>query len=421
MLLSHKTSIKVNSVYSNYIGHMCYAAYKLWNTCNYERIHYKELALPEGVNYPDWYYQKAYHKNGLWYKQLPAQSSQEVCKLLDKAWKSFYKLQKTGKIENPNPPRFKHNPMAITYMQMGIVHDKGSSSVRLSLSRTFKRYMSDTYGTRIEFIYLENKLFKGMDVIKQIKIYPPVKGKCDIIVVYEVQDVKPFADNNKYLSIDLGIHNFITCMNSSTGENFIVGRKYLALCNYYAKEISRVQGQWYLQQSSRGIKYPKSSKHINRLYKNRNNAILDYLHKITRYVVSYCRDNDIHTLVIGDITNIRKGKDYGNITNQKLHALPYKKLYIMLKYKCELEGIRFVMQKEAYSSQCSPFASEVSSKYANPSSRVHRGLYKDNGCVFNADAVGAYNILRLYLARQNKKVDIIPSEIKPTYVTKVAV
>ena len=45
MLLSHKTSIKISQEYSNIIGHMCYAASKLWNICNYERHHYKELGV----------------------------------------------------------------------------------------------------------------------------------------------------------------------------------------------------------------------------------------------------------------------------------------------------------------------------------------------------------------------------------------
>mgnify|MGYP000485422318 CR=1 FL=1 len=45
MLLSHKTSIRISQEYSNIIGHMCYAASKLWNVCNYERHHYKELGL----------------------------------------------------------------------------------------------------------------------------------------------------------------------------------------------------------------------------------------------------------------------------------------------------------------------------------------------------------------------------------------
>ena len=59
MLLSHRTSVKIQPEYSNIIGHMCYAASKLWNICNYERRHYKELGLEK---YPDWYYQKKYIK-----------------------------------------------------------------------------------------------------------------------------------------------------------------------------------------------------------------------------------------------------------------------------------------------------------------------------------------------------------------------
>ena len=45
MLLSKKTSIKVSQEYANVIGHMCYAASKLWNVCNYERQHYKEMEI----------------------------------------------------------------------------------------------------------------------------------------------------------------------------------------------------------------------------------------------------------------------------------------------------------------------------------------------------------------------------------------
>ena len=114
MLLSRRSSIKFTEDQANFIGHMCYAASKLWNVCNYERYHYKELGLEQ---YPDWYYQKKVHKNELWYKQLPAQTAQEVCKQLDKAWKSFYALKKSGGIQAPKPPRFKKENIPVAYMQ----------------------------------------------------------------------------------------------------------------------------------------------------------------------------------------------------------------------------------------------------------------------------------------------------------------
>ena len=46
MLLSHKASIKISQEYSNIIGHMCYAASKLWNICNYEQRRRSSRQLP---------------------------------------------------------------------------------------------------------------------------------------------------------------------------------------------------------------------------------------------------------------------------------------------------------------------------------------------------------------------------------------
>jgi len=418
MLLVHKTTIKVNKTYSNIIGHMCYAAYKLWNICNYERFHYKELGL---TDYPNWYYQKKVHKSDLWFKQLPSQTAQEVCKTLDKSWKSFYKLQKSDGVKNPNPPRFKYDGIAITYMQNAIVHKEGSSKVRLTLSKSLKEHMSNVYNIHENFLYLENQIFKSMDVIKQIKIYPPRNGKCDVIVIYEVPNVEVLSDNGNYLSIDIGVHNFLTCLNSSTGESFIVGRKYLSICQYYYKEIARVQSQWYQIQSVKGIKHPKTSRHIQRLIAKKNNVILDYLYKMTHYIVTYCKKNAINTVIVGDITGIRENKYMGHVGNQNFHALPYKKVVDMLKYKFALEGIRFVTRKEAYSSQCSPFSDTVCKETATPEKRITRGLYADKGITWNADCVGAYNILRLYLSDQKKMVTLPPYEIKSPYIAKVAV
>ena len=324
MLLSHRTSVNIRPEYSNIIGHMCYAASKLWNICNYERRHYKELGLEK---YPDWYYQKKAHKGNLWYKQLPSQTAQETCKQLDKAWKSFYVLKKTGGIKDPNPPRFKQDNIPVTYMQMGIRHEKGSDQLRLSLSKDLKSYMEETYGIHEKFLYLENKIFRNMDHIKQLRIYPPENGKCDLIVIYEIEEPEQISQNGHYLSIDLGLHNLMTCYDSGNGKAFILGRKYLSLERYFHKEIARVQSAWYAQQSERGIKYPKSSKHIQRLYRKKQNAVKDYLHKVTRAVVNYCKANDIHTVIIGDITNIRRNKNLGKVTNQKLHAPQVTKEY----------------------------------------------------------------------------------------------
>ena len=172
-----------------------------------------------------------------------------------------------------------------------------------------------------------------MDHIKQLRIYPPENGKCDLIVISEIEEPEQLSQNEHYLSVDLGLHNLMTCYDFGNGRTFILGRKYLSLERYFHKEIARVQSVWYAQQSERGIKYPRSSKHIQRLYRKKQNAVKDYLHKVTRWIAEYCRKEDIRCVVVGDIRNIRKENDMGHKTNQKLHELPYNKLYIMLEYK----------------------------------------------------------------------------------------
>lgn len=417
MLLSHETTIRLDETSANIIGHMCYAASKLWNVCNYERNNYKELGLDK---YPDWYYQKSAHKGNVWYKSLPSQTAQEVCKLLDKSWKSFYRLQKTGGVVNPRPPRYKQDGIAITYMQNGISHEPGSNVVRLSLPKALKEHMLSVYDISNNYLYLENRIFQNTDTIKQIHIYPPVEEVARVIIIYRIDDMEELPDNGHFLSIDLGLHNLLTCYDSS-GRSFIIGRKYLAITRTYDKEISRVQSQWAHVQVSRGVKYPKPSKHQLELYAKKHHCVKDYLHKITRYVADYCRSNDIRTVVIGDITGIRKDNNLGSRTNQKLHGLPYAQIYTMLEYKLKLYGIRFIKQEEAYSSQCSPLSAEVSVEFAQKGNRISRGLYQDDNTVYNADAVGAYNIMRKYTAVTCSKIAMPVSGLSETTIIKVAV
>ena len=306
-------------------------------------------------------------------------------------------------------------------MQMGIRHEKDSDQLRLSLSKDLKSYMEETYGIHEKFLYLENKIFRNMDRIKQLRIYPPEDGKCDLIVIYEVKEPELISLNGHYLSIDLGIHNLMTCYDSGNGRTFILGRKYLSLERYFHKEISRVQSIWYAQQSGNDIKYPRSSKHIKRIYRKKQDAVKDYLHKVTRWLAEYCKEEGISCVIIGDIRNIRKGKEIGHKANQKFHGLPYNKLYIMLEYKLKLYGIPLIKQEESYTSQCSPLSPEVSKRYAEASNRKERGMYITDGVRYNADAVGAFNILRKYLSVSGKQKELSVAGLKNPEIIKVAV
>ena len=296
-----------------------------------------------------------------------------------------------------------------------------SDTVRLALPKALKVYMSSTYGISNNYLFLKNVLFQNTDVIKQIKIYPPKEdGSCRLIVIYEVADAEILPDNGRYLSIDLGLHNLMTCYDNS-GKSFIPGRKYLAITHRYDKEIARVQSQWSRVQSKKDVKYPKPSKHLLKLYEAKRHAVKDYLHKVTRYVADYCKANRVNSVVIGDITGIRKDNDLGSKNNQQLHSLPYAQIYTMLEYKLKLYGIRLIKQEESYSSQCSPKSETVSKESAAKSNRVRRGLYVEGRQLYNADAVGAYNILRKYCAVSGAVIIMPVSGLSNPEVVKAAV
>lgn len=392
MLLAKKLKIEVTEEQCCYFSHMCYAASKLWNLCNYEKYNWKELSL-EG--FPNWYYQKKKWKNNFWYKLLPSQTAQEVCKVLDKSWKSYNSLTKKKRIKNCKPPSNKKTPMPITYMQNGMKHN--GDTVRLSLPITLKQMVKESNGIDKNFIYLQHKVFSQVINIKQLMIFPPQNGRCDVVLNYEIEEPKLFPDNGKYLAIDLGIHNLATCYDSANSKTFIVGREYLAICHYFHKEIAKAQSALAKTQSALAKQHQYTSKRLKNLYKKRNNSIQDYLHKLTKFITNYCVENEINTVIMGDLTGIKnritnRDKKY----NQKLHELPYEKISILLKYKLACKGINFVLQNECYTSQCAPNTPSVERKYANKSNRVQRGLYVSEGNIYNADAVGAYNILRKY-------------------------
>ncbi len=74
MLLTYQFELRVNETMSVILGHLSYAASKLYNVGNYERKEYKPLGFDI---MPDWYDQKKRLKDNIWYKSLPSQTSQD--------------------------------------------------------------------------------------------------------------------------------------------------------------------------------------------------------------------------------------------------------------------------------------------------------------------------------------------------------
>lgn len=391
MKLVKSATFEANETQQVILQSMSLAASKLWNVGNYEKRTYKEQGM---ASFPNWYDQKKRLKTHYWFKALPSHTAQLVLKKLDDSWKSFFALVESGGIANPRSPRYKQTGIFIPFDATTAIKAEKDGTFRFTITKQERAFLKETYGIEVDFLCLNLPYFKGLTNIKEVTLYPERDNKWKAIAVYEVSDVEPLPDNRKYLSIDLGIRNFATCY-SSNGESFILAKKFLELNHYYNKNIAHYQSISDAQQAAAGVKYPKKSKRVLGLYEKYRNSVNDLLHKASTYVRDYCVSNNINTVIVGDITGIRDGSNLGHRNNQAFHALPYKKFTDMLSYKLALAGINLVYQKESFSSQCSPLSPRVSKRYAVPKQRVSRGLYNDSGRIFNADAVGAYNILRL--------------------------
>lgn len=390
MLLSRKEVFIPTEEQQRILGSMGYAAYKLWNVANYEKRNYRELGMEK---FPDWYEQKKRLKENFFYKNLPSQTAQDVLQQLQEAWKSFFTLQRTGGVQNPRPPRFRRERMDITFLNDAIRQE--NAHVRLTIPKQLKQYLREQ-GVDANYLYLKTKRFSDIRIRElQIKFG---ERQYTAIAVYEEEDIPLQKENGHYLSIDLGIKNTMACYDSN-GRTFLLNG-YLNITHYYDKKIAYYQGISDSQQSAQGIEYSKKSARVRALYKKKKDKVTDYIHKMTRYVADYCYREGITTVLIGDIKGIRKEKNIGRL-NQQLHALPYAQIIQKLSYKLRRYGIRLICQKESYSSQCSPHSEKVDKYCAQKANRKSRGLYVDGKQIYNADCVGAYNILRLYLDRKS--------------------
>ena len=194
------------------------------------------------------------------------------------------------------------------------------------------------------------------------------------------------------MSIDLGVDNLTTCF-SNTDRTFIIdGKKIKHINQFYNKKIGEVKSE--LKQKNN-----KEYSHKTRqLTLKRNNKIDDYFHKASRYIINQAVSNDVRTIIVGHNKNWKQEVNIGKINNQKFVQIPFDKLIHEIKYKGILEGINVVEIEESYTSKCSSLDNESIEKHDNYiGNRIHRGLFKGNKSLLNADVNGSINIMRKYL------------------------
>jgi len=138
------------------------------------------------------------------------------------------------------------------------------------------------------------------------------------------------------------------------------------------------------------------SNNISRLTHKRNMKICDYLHKTSKFIINYCVEHNISTIVVGKNKNWKTCINIGKKSNQNFVNIPFDMMIKQLQYKSEEVGINVKCNEESYTSKCSFLDLEPIKKHAKYlGRRVKRGLFKSSkGLMINADVNGAFNILR---------------------------
>lgn len=378
LILVEKHQFTRHSKHYKELDNLCFLSKNLYNSSLYcVRKYYFENGKYLG------YSQLNKVSNDLFpgdYQALPRKVSQQVQKLVDQNFKSFFNhLKKKKQGERINIPKYLHKVngrQVLTYTKQAISFNN--------------RNVPKGY---VKLSGLSFLLKTKVDNIQFARIVPS-SHYITVEIGYEKKESDPIK-NNRYASVDIGVNNLATITSNVFRPIIINGRPLKSINQYYNKIISDL--------SSRN-----KNTWTNKMYsitRKRNNKIDDYMHKASKLLVNHLVENRVGTLVIGHSKGWKQDANMLKKSKQTFIQIPFNKFISMLQYKCKLNGIEVVLQEESYTSKSSfydqdtiPIFGECDKSYQFSGKRIKRGLYRTKqGITINADVNGSYNILRKYL------------------------
>ena len=316
--------------------------------------------------------------NNIDYRSLPSQTAQQTMRMVDQNFKSFFKLVKKEGCKAKIP------------------HYKDKNGVYIVIFTSQQISKKSLKNGVIKIPGLECTFKTQLSSINQIRFIPQT-GCIKMEIVFEVEDVNEFDDNGIYMGVDLGVNNLATITSNNGLCEIVNGRPLKSINQYYNKKKA---------------KYQSINKKIDKLTFKRNNKVNDYLHKASRYIMNQAVSNKINTIIVGLNKGWKQDINMGTINNQKFVTIPHSRFINMLKYKCKMEGIRFIVREESYTSKASflnfdyiPNIKE-NKNHIFSGKRIKRGLYVSDKGMINADVNGSLNILRKEIGDDSFPTDI---------------
>lgn len=369
------------------LANQCHLAKNLYNEANYivrqefiKTSKEKELGLREKAKWIRYYDLNTKLKSSENYKSLPIQTSQQILRLLDKNWKSFFKSIKEYKGQ---PDKFLGQPSLPRYK------DKNGQSILIFTNQNCKiknGYIKFPKKTCLRSIKTR---FGDTVKLREVRIIPKANSYMAEIV-YDKKVNPRILDKNKIISVDIGLRNFVTIANNFGQKPIVIKGGVLKSINqYYNKKLAGLKSIY----DKQGI---KKGKKVAILTEKRNAKVKDQLHKVSRFLIDYALRNNVGKIVIGYNPDWKQKISLGKRNNQNFVQLPFLKEIQQVQYKGEEVGIEVELPNEAHTSKCSFLDNEpIEHHGAYVGKRISRGLFRTaNGTVLNADVNASLNILR---------------------------
>jgi len=359
---------------------LCSLSSKLWNEVNYARR--QQFFEGKGVSLEETY-REFYGK----YKTLiGSATAQQVLNKNNEAWRSFFKTLKARK-EGKLPP-------FITRVNPPGYRKKGKTRILWVVLR------NDQYEIREDKIIL-----KGLGAIGRIEVeyrgFIHLRGKQGRLEIHYDPDTKRWCAHISFeaeekavrgvwrnipqvprgdlrAGIDIGVNNLFAVYVENGKSLLVNGRPLKSISHYWRERIARYQSTI----NKYGV---RSSRRLRLMYLKWRRQVKSFIDARIRRLVERLHEIRVSTVYVGYPKNI--SQENGNFNTVQVWSYGY--LLRRMSEVAEEYGITVVFIDEAYTSLTCPVHGHGCGR------RISRGLFKCTRLnkVFNADIVGAYNIL----------------------------
>ena len=404
MLLTLKNNLILNETDKFIVDKLSFHSARLYNSCIYNIRQYyfnNNTFLP----FKEQYRQITSEEN---FSILINDSSQQILRMVDKNFKSFFsllKLKNKGKYSNKiNIPSYLPKEDGWSIFVAGRSARIKGDKVYVGLTKKFR----ELYNIEQKDLILNLPSKLNITKLQQLQIKPTYGGKqYEVLFCYEKENEIKKLNKDNYISLDCGLDNLITSYDVNNRKSFIIDGKPLKSVNhFYNKQKAKLQSAY-----ERNNVKDKNTKRFIKLSEYRKNYINNYLNQTVNKIIKYCINNDIGTLVMGDFKGIKQEINLGSKNNQNFVSIPFGMLKQKLETKCDYYGINYILQEESYTSKCSSLDLEEVKKHEEyKGRRIKRGLFKTfDGILIHADVNGACNVVRKCKSKSGG--DLSPTDV----------